>query len=1082
MISYPCCSCRKETIIDAIECSLCKNWSHRKCCKLSKKELISLSRSDAYWYCCNCVCLFPYYDLPDDELLFIVGLPDNYDVPLVSQHNFSFSKFNSFDYKISDYEKNIDPDKNLYGHIETKCDYYVTEKVGSTFNSQSGLSVIHFNCRSLIGCFDNLKLFLSNIGISVDIIAISESWLQADDNLSALKLENYNMVSQPRSNKKGGGVVIYYKSCYKVKLNTKLTGCIVDLCEFIGIDIVLDNRVSASVLSVYRTPSSNLPLFTEHLSSLLEVVNKNRSVFLCGDFNIDLLKSSSNANTEDFVNLLFSYGLYPLIDKPTRVTVGSATLIDNIFTNMLCSSTNGIIVTDCISDHFPIVAFVNCIRKADTPQPIVYKYSRNMSQVAVFKNALCNHDWGIVLASHDVDQAYNSFVSSFKLLYDKHCPVERKTVSNSVKPWLTKSIKKACRKKQKLYYKFINNRTVHNEDVYKCYKNKLTSIIRFAEKQYYNNLLSQHSSDIKKTWSILNQVMGRNNLAESVQRTFIDVNNQSISDKSEVAKEFNKFFVNVGPRLANSIPSVSNNDSIYDYMGNKSQDCMFVNPVTEVELTNIVNQFKGKQSSDFDGLDMSIIKDTFSNLVTPFTHICNISLTTGVFPESMKTAKVIPLFKSGQKDTFSNYRPVSLLPQFSKILEKVFYNRLENFVTKSDLLSVCQYGFRKNSSTSLALIDLVEEITDAMDKKHVTIGVFIDLKKAFDTVNHSLLLNKVEHYGIRGVALKWLTSYLSHRKQFVHYNNTSSDLLEVLCGVPQGGIISPLLFLIYINDIENVSRILKILLFADDTSLFCSGKNIDDLCRTINAELDLIDKWFKLNKLSLNVSKTSYMIFSPRSCTAVTRITIRGTLIDRVSVTKFLGVLIDENLNWKIQIRTVRGKLNKCLALLYKSSQLLFIDSLRMIYCALFLPYLDYCCEVWGSGYRSTLECINVCQRKAVRIVSRAKTREHSLPLFAKLKLLRFFDIIHMKTCILLFKGKHKLLPSNLQNRIKLSGKCNRNNRTFCIAYVRTTKKLQSVLIQGPKLFHNLAKEVSESRGISHFKVNIKRYYLNKYN
>ena len=210
-------------------------------------------------------------------------------------------------------------------------------------------------------------------------------------------------------------------------------------------------------------------------------------------------------------------------------------------------------------------------------------------------------------------------------------------------------------------------------------------------------------------------------------------------------------------------------------------------------------------------------------------------------------------------------------------------------------------------------------------------------------------------------------------------------------------------------------------------------------------------------------------------------IAIRGSIVNRVRVTKFLGVLIDEHLNWREHIKMVYGKINKCLAILYKSSQVLFIDSLRLLYCALFLPHLDYCCEVWGSTYKSSLECISCCQRKAIRIVCRRGKREHARPLFTMLRLLRFCDLVELRICIFMFKGKSRLLPVNLQNRIVLLPANKRNNRTFCISYARTTKKLQSVFIKGPKLYNKLADIVRFSNTVSHVKSLLKKFFLDTY-
>ena len=265
------------------------------------------------------------------------------------------------------------------------------------------------------------------------------------------------------------------------------------------------------------------------------------------------------------------------------------------------------------------------------------------------------------------------------------------------------------------------------------------------------------------------------------------------------------FFTNVGPNLAKNIVPPNKNVSIFDTMKNSTANSMFLQTVTVDELMKTVMSGKNKFSKDYNDINMYVVKATFDAVVQPFLYICNLSFTKGVFPDKMKIAKIVPLFKSGDDNTFNNYRPVFLLPQFSKILEKLFDKRLSAFVEKNCILTDSQYGFRNKISTSLALIELVEKLTASIDSKKVTVGVFIDLKKAFDTIDHSVLLQKLEYYGIRGLPHAWLSSYLENRKQYVCVNNVNSDLLKVTYGDPQGSILGPKLFILHINDICNIT-------------------------------------------------------------------------------------------------------------------------------------------------------------------------------------------------------------------------------------------------------------------------------------
>ena len=273
---------------------------------------------------------------------------------------------------------------------------------------------------------------------------------------------------------------------------------------------------------------------------------------------------------------------------------------------------------------------------------------------------------------------------------------------------------------------------------YKLYKNKLTSIIRYSEKMYYNKLLEKHKNDIKSTWRVLNCVI-KKNINETCYPKEFEHNGIVISQKSEIANKFNEFFVNVGPDLAKNI-KVCDNANIYDYLSNRNCQSMFLESVSEKEIIDIVNSFKSKTSTGYDNIDMSIVKKNISHIAKPLMKICNQSFMQGIFPDRMKIAKVIPLFKSGAKGVFTNYRPVSLLPQFSKLLEKLFCSRLDKFISKSNILCESQYGFRSNRSTSLAIIDLIENISSMLDQRKSTIGIFVDLKKAFDTIDHNIML------------------------------------------------------------------------------------------------------------------------------------------------------------------------------------------------------------------------------------------------------------------------------------------------------------------------------------------------------
>ena len=336
---------------------------------------------------------------------------------------------------------------------------------------------------------------------------------------------------------------------------------------------------------------------------------------------------------------------------------------------------------------------------------------------------------------------------------------------------------------------------------------------------------------------------------------------------------------------------------------------MFQSETNVDEIITIVNKLTQKTSTDCNDMNMSFVKNIIHLVVQPFTYICNLSFATGIFPDAMKIAKVIPIYKTGAKDEFNNYRAISLLPQFYKILEKLFDDRLEQFICKNNILTDCQFGFRTGRSSSMAIVNLIEKITNSLDNMKAVISVFIDLKKAFDTIDHTILLQKLNHYGIRGIVNQWICSYLTYRKQYVQIKGTKSSLERILCGVPQGSILGPTLFNLYLNDICNVSSILEFTLFADDTNITYSHDSTTSLCNTLNTEQEKLNAWLNLNKLSLNLQKTNYITFSTNNLDSTIQIAINGSNIEKVNSTKYLGVYIDHHLNWKDHIAYISSKL-----------------------------------------------------------------------------------------------------------------------------------------------------------------------------
>ena len=432
-----------------------------------------------------------------------------------------------------------------------------------------------------------------------------------------------------------------------------------------------------------------------------------------------------------------------------------------------------------------------------------------------------------------------------------------------------------------------------------------------------------------------------------------------------------------------------------------------------------------------DGISTKLLKETIDIVGTPLTHIINRSFDTGIVPSQLKTAKVIPIFKANDSNLLKNYRPVSLLPAISKLLEKIMHNKLVSFLTTNNTLYEHQYGFRSKHSTVHPIIHLLNKCAMATNanEPEYTLAVLCDLSKAFDVIDHKILLYKLRQYGIRGVVIKWFESYLKDRNQFVNFENNDSDKRNILCGVPQGSILGPLLYLIYVNDIFMACDS-TILSYADDTTMVSSHPNLKQLYLNANSLVDKLYTWFCANKLSLNAGKTKYIVIRPKhkKCNLDHLIlSINGIPLQRIgegcseTSTKFLGIYLDESLSWKAHISHINKKISRALFAIKQIKHVFPYEILQTLYHALIFPHIEYGIIAWGSASSSILRATSMLQKRAIRSINKSAYNSHTEPLFKSSNIMKIEDVYKYKMALFMFDFSHGRLPLSFDSMFKFT-------------------------------------------------------------
>ena len=919
-------------------------------------------------------------------------------VKTVGGSDFKFNKHASYIHSnINGYDRSIlsdiDPDIHYNNCVDAQYYNENSFKFNKVFRNSNELSLMHLNIRSVPAHFSQLRAQLDLLSVKFKIIALCETAI--NDCHTCYNIPGYTLEQDIRPTRKGGGVALYIANTlqYKVRSDLNISG------ETNSIFVEIDKRYlkakyNTIIGCIYRPPSYKLKSFNELFSSKLAILTKEKKhLYIAGDFNVNTDPMiRGNGNIQNFKNTLSSNFLFPLINKPTRVTQHSSTIIDNIYCNTdnLADNCKSGIFRLSISDHYAIFCVNHNIHISDAKCTMIKREftQRNISR---FNKCVEKQSW-ISLNPLDVQGAFSWFQRVIDLHIEDNFPKRTFTMTYKNRlPWLTEKLRNQIKDKNVMHTLVILNPGDQQlRSKYKQQRNELTSNLRNSELNYHSDELELNKSDLYKTWGTMKKIIGKDTICSKKKIQF-QIKGKSTTDNREIANSFNDFFVSIGPKLANNIVSTVNPMSYVTPCNNS----IVIPPVTLAEVRQTILSLKNA-SAGWDDFPAFVAKQSIESYIEPLTCLINRSFTEGIFPTELKLARVVPIYKSGDTAIFSNYRPISILSFFAKIYEKLLYKYLLDFLDANTTMYKHQFGFREKHSTQQAINFLVEKITESWDTGDIVIGVFLDLKKAFDTVSHDILLKKMYAYGIRGNAFKLLKSYLTGRTQYVIYDGVQSATLPIKCGVPQGSILGPLLFICSMNDIGNISDFLYTILYADDTSVLLNGNNYTNLIELLNSELEKLSIWLKCNKLTLNVQKTYYMVFHRSRIKTDTHavITMDDVCLQRTDSFKYLGVIINHKLNWTQHIDYVKNKISKGIGIMYRARNCLTKKSLINLYYSYIYPYLIYCIEIWGISPQTHLNPLLLMQKKIIRIMTFTSYHAHTAPIFRDLEILTIDKLI----------------------------------------------------------------------------------------
>ena len=711
----------------------------------------------------------------------------------------------------------VDPDRNydfFSANNHPQCKYFSVPEYNSLLSSNP-ISIVNSNIRSFNRNFVTLNSMFAENNLP-SIFCLTETRFSPSTVQDIPGYVSFHTLRD--SDTPSGGVSLFIDESFNAtKINSlSFSNSTIEICS---IEFVFEKN-HLIILAVYRPHSDSIDNFNILFADILNnKLLKNKNCIIVGDLNVCLLKPN-NSNL-DFSNLLFSHHYIPLITKATRfpqIDGEIPSCLDHIWINKFYDMDSGIIRVD-ISDHLP--TFINLklgSMQKDEKIKIQFRVVNDVNKLK-FRNLLTSYDWNLI-KSTNVHLYAEKFVETLDKLYCSAFPLKTKYVSKrrNHNPWITEPIRKLIEAKSDYFH--LYRLSIVSLEENKRFRNKVHSIIRKQKSNYFSDILANSRNDIKKTWKIINNILSKNRKSNEINR--IICNNVIYTDNDDIANEFNKFFCSIGELYDSKIPASDMDPCKFINVSHLSY--FFLKPVSPLEVKFHIQGLKNSKQ-DVDSISIPIFKENSECLSYIIADLINKCFETGVFPKCFKKAIVLPLHKKECIDVMTNYRPISILPKLSKIIEKCLKSRLLHYFSRNNLFNTSQFGFLAEKSTQDALLHFTERIYDNLHKELSTLAIYVDFSKCFDTLNRKILIKKLEIYGIRGIPLELFKSYLDERYQAVKVNNVISEFKPINAGVPQGSVLGPILYLIYVNELPDISDQFSTCLFADDTTLIFENSN-----------------------------------------------------------------------------------------------------------------------------------------------------------------------------------------------------------------------------------------------------------------